>query len=115
MKARSINLTMAALATSAMLAGCASTQKVLDMKPVEVFHTERSQNEVAFCLANKNLTNVLDRDDGSKVVLLKNGYGGVSLAFTIRKEGTGSAVEYRRAFGTIGGVWRQCVGLKPEK
>lgn len=118
--AKGIDMTKAKIAAvifGAMtaLAGCASTQKVLDMKPVEVFHTERSQNEVAFCLANKNLTNPLDRDDGSKVVLLKNGWGGVSLAFTIRAEGSGSVVEYRRAFGTVGGIWRQCVGIKQEK
>ena len=94
------------------LGGCASTQAVLDKSPTEIFHSMKSKNEVAFCLANKNNTNALDRDDGSKVVLLKNGYGGVSLAFTIRDEGTGSLVEYRKAFGTVGGIWKQCVGAK---
>jgi len=96
------------------VSGCASTQKVLSKEPTEVFHSEKSQNEVAFCLANKNNTSSMDRDDGSKVVLLKNGYGGVSLAFTVFKEGDGSRVEYRRQFGTIGGIWRQCIGLKEE-
>lgn len=97
------------------LAGCASTQTVLNKAPTEVFHSEKSQNEVAFCLANKNNTAAMDRDDGSKVVLLKNGYGGVSLAFSIYPEGTGSRIEYRREFGTIGGIWKQCVGLKEAK
>lgn len=23
--------------------------------------------------------------------------------------------EYRKQFGTIGGAWKQCVGLQPEK
>jgi hypothetical protein len=96
------------------LAGCASTQKVLSKAPTEVFHSEKSQNEVAFCLANKNNTTPMDRDDGSKVVLLKNGYGGVSLAFSVFKEADGSRVEYRKQFGTIGGIWKQCVGLKSE-
>ncbi|NBC36788.1 hypothetical protein GTZ99_09490 [Novosphingobium sp. FSY-8] len=83
-------------------------------KPVtQVFHSDKSQNEVAFCLANKNMTAALDRDDGSKVVLIKNGYGGVSMAFTVFKEGTGSRTEYRLEFGTVGGVWKQCVGT-PE-
>lgn len=73
-------------------------------------------NEVAFCLANKNNTSALDKDDGSKVVLLKNGYGGVSLAFSIYPEGEkGSRIEYRKEFGTIGGVWKKCVGLEPWK
>lgn len=85
------------------------------MEPTEVFTSNQSANEVAFCLANKNNTSALDRDDGSKVVLLKNGYGGVSLAFTVRPNGTGSTIEYRKKFGTIGGIWKQCVGLKPQK
>lgn len=74
-------------------------------KPVtEVYRSTASQNEVAFCLANKNNTSAMDRDDGSKIVLIKNGYGGVSLAFTIWKDGTGSRTEYRRQFGTLGGI-----------
>ncbi|TYC93035.1 hypothetical protein [Novosphingobium sp. BW1] len=105
----------AILVASLALAGCASTQKVLDKEPTEVFHSEKSQNEVAFCLANKNNTNAMDRDDGSKVVLIKNGYGGVSLAFTVFEEGEGSRIEYRRQFGTIGAAWKQCIGLKPEE
>jgi hypothetical protein len=97
------------------VAGCASTQKVLDKAPTEVFHSQKSQNEVAFCLANKNNTSPMERDDGSKVVLIKNGYGGVSLAFSVFAEGTGSRIEYRKEFGTIGGIWKQCVGIKDEK
>ena len=94
------------------LTGCASTQTVLDKAPTEVFHSPKSVNEVAFCLGNKNNVSVLDKDDGSKVVLLKNGYGAVSLAFSIKPEGTGSVIEYRKQFGTIGGIWKQCVGAK---
>ncbi|WP_317152622.1 hypothetical protein [Sphingopyxis indica] len=97
------------------LAGCASTQTVLSKAPTEVYHSDKSQNEVAFCLANKNNTGALERDDGSKVVLIKNGYGGVSLAFTIWPEGEGSRIEYRRQFGTIGSIWKQCVGIDDDK
>lgn len=102
--------TALALVATIVLSACASTQTVLDQPPTEVFVTDSSPNEVAFCLANKNNTPAMDRDDGSKVVLIKNGYGGVSLAFTIWPEGEGSRVEYRRAFGTIGAAWKQCVG-----
>ena len=102
-----------ALAVSALLlTACASTQSVMDKEPTEIFYSEKSQNEVAFCLANKNNTNALDRDDGSKVVLIKNGYGGVSLAFTIYPDPKGSRVEYRKEFGTIGGIWKQCIGIE---
>jgi len=66
-------------------------------------------------LGEKNNTTALDRDDGSKVVLIKNGYGAVSLSFSIFPEGSGSRIEYRKQFGTIGGAWKQCVGLKPAK
>ncbi|UYY60099.1 hypothetical protein [Sphingomonas sp. S2-65] len=99
-------------AAAALLSGCASTDKVLSKQPKEVFHSQQSAKEVAFCLANKNNTAAMDRDDGSKVVLIKNGYGGVSMAFSVFEEGTGSRIEYRKQFGTIGGAWKQCVGLK---
>lgn len=90
--------------------GCASTETVLSQPVTETFHSPQSPVAVGFCLGNKNNTPVLDREDGSKVVLIKNGYGGVSLAFSIYPEGTGSRIEYRQAFGTIGGIWKQCVG-----
>ena len=107
-------LAIAALAASVSLAGCASTQKVLSKEPTEVFRSQKSADEVAFCLANKNNTAPMPRDDGSRVVLIKNGYGGVSLAFSVYPDGTGSRIEYRKQFGTIGGIWKQCVGLQPE-
>ncbi|WP_237451995.1 hypothetical protein [Qipengyuania algicida] len=102
-------------AAFAALSGCASTGKVLSKEPTEVYHSDHSVSAVAFCLANRNNVPVLDRPDGSKVVLLKNGYGGVSLAFSIYPEGEGSRIEYRRQFGTIGGQWKKCVGLEPWK
>lgn len=97
------------------LTACASTQTVLSKEPTEVFFSEKSQNEVAFCLANKNNTTALDRDDGSKVILIKNGYGGVSLAFNVYKDPKGSRIEYRKQFGTIGGIWKQCIGIEDDK
>jgi galactose-1-phosphate uridylyltransferase len=103
------------LAIVATMSACASTQTVLDKEPTEVFHSAKTPNEIAFCMANKNHTPAMDRDDGSKVLLIKNGYGGVSMAFSIYPEGTGSRVEYRKQFGTIGGIWKQCIGLKEEK
>src|SRR6476661_286073 len=93
-----------------VLAGCASTETVLSGPVTQTFHSADSQTKVAFCLANKNNTAALDREDGSKVVLIKNGYGGVSMAFSVYPDGTGSKVEYRKKFGTIGGIWRQCIG-----
>lgn len=106
-----------AVAAAALLAvaGCASTQQVLDGPITETFHSEKSADEIAFCLANKNNTAPMPRDNGSRVVLIKNGYGGVSLAFSVYPEGTGSRIEYRKKFGTVGGIWKQCVGVKPEK
>jgi hypothetical protein len=98
----------------AALAGCASTQEALQRPVTHVFHSTQSMREVAFCLADRNHTPALERDDGSRVVLIKNGYGAVSLAFTIYSEGTGSRIEYRRIFGTIGGAWRRCIGPEAE-
>jgi len=103
------------LAAIAAVAGCASTQKVLSKEPTEVFHSDKSAKEVAFCLANKNNVAALERDDGSRVILIKNGYVAVSMAFNVFPEGTGSRIEYRKQFGTIGGIWRQCIGGKALK
>jgi len=47
-------------------------------------------------------------------VLIKNGYGGVSMAFSVYPDGTGSRIEYRKKFGTIGGIWRQCIGPEAQ-
>ena len=99
-------------AAIAALSGCASTQEVLNGPVTETYKSEKSVKEVAFCLANKNNTAALERDDGSRVVLIKNGYGGVSLAFSVFPDGAGSRIEYRKKFGTIGGIWKQCIGLK---
>jgi hypothetical protein len=100
------------LATAAglLLAGCASTETVLSEPVTQTFHSTDSATKVAFCLANKNNTAALDREDGAKVVLIKNTYGGVSMAFSVYPDGTGSRIEYRKKFGTIGGIWRQCIG-----
>ena len=104
-----------ALLAFVSLAGCASTETVLSEPVTQTFHSTDTQTKVAFCLANKNNTSAMDRDDGSKVVLIKNGYGGVSLAFSVFAEGTGSRIEYRKEFGTVGGIWKQCIGIKGEK
>jgi hypothetical protein len=98
----------------ATLAACASTQTVLNKPVTQVFHSTDSATKVAFCLANKNNTAALDQEDGSKVVLIKNGYGGVSMAFSVYSDGNGSRIEYRKEFGTIGGIWRQCIGPEAE-
>lgn len=90
------------------LAGCASTQTVLDKEPKEIVQSEKSQNEVAFCLANKNNTGALDQDDGSKVILIKNTYGALGTAFTVRENGSGSTIEVREGFNAIGIIHRQC-------
>ena len=97
-----------------LLSACASTETVLNKPVTQVFHSTDSATKVAFCLANKNNTAALDREDGAKVVLIKNGYGGVSMAFSVYPDGTGSKIEYRKQFGTIGGIWRQCIGPEAE-
>ncbi|WP_242137300.1 hypothetical protein [Sphingomonas sp. TREG-RG-20F-R18-01] len=101
-----------AAAIALALGGCASTQTVLNGPVTQTFHAPQSVREVAFCLANKNNTAALEQEDGSRVVLIKNGYGGVSLAFSVYPEATGSRIDYRKKFGTVGGIWKQCVGLK---
>ncbi len=110
-----MKIKLGAVLAFAALQGCASTEKVLNEPVDQTFHSEKSADEMSFCLANRNNTAPLPRDDGSRVVLVKNGYGAVSLAFSIYPEGKGSRVEYRKKFGTVGGAWKRCVGLQPEK
>lgn len=103
---------LSVLLTVGLVAGCTSTQGVLSKAPSEIWTSSQSAKEVAFCLANKNNVSALERDDGSRVVLIKNGYGGVAVALTVRPEGTGSRTEVRHEFGVIGAVWKQCIGTK---
>lgn len=98
-----------AAAAAFVLSACASTQTVLSKEPTEVFFSTKSQTEVAFCLANKNNTTVLDRDDGSKVILVKSAVGVVGVAFSVFPAPKGSRVEYRRETISIGVAWRQCI------
>ena len=106
--------TLTAIAALSLTA-CASTQTVMGKDPKETFTTDRAPEDVAFCLGNKNDAPVLPRGDGSHVVLIKNGYGAVSMAFAVYPDGDGSRIEYRKQFGTVGGIWKQCVGLKGER
>ena len=103
------------LSSFATIAACASTQTVLNKPATQVFHSTDSATKVAFCLANKNNTAALDQEDGSKVVLIKNGYGGVSMGFRVYPDASGRRIEYRKQFGTIGGIWRQCIGPEAQR
>lgn len=91
-----------------VLGGCASTQTVLSQEPREVVRSDKSFNDVVFCLANKNNTAPLDQDDGSKVILIKNQYGAVGMAFTVRPDGDGSTVAIRKAITSLGVIHKQC-------
>jgi len=97
---------------AAALSGCASTQTVLDKPPTAVYHSDKSMVDVAFCLSNKNNVPAMEKADGSRVVLIKNGYGGVAIALTVRQDGTGSRTEVRNQFGIIGAAWKQCIGTE---
>ena len=92
------------------LPACASTDKVLSKAPKAEFITDRNASEVVYCLANKNNTAPMPRADGGTLVAFKNGYGGVSMAWTVYPHGTGARVVYHKQFGTIGGIWKQCIG-----
>ena len=92
------------------LGGCASTQTVLDKPANAVYHSDKSMIDVAFCLANKNNVPAIETPDGGRVVLIKNGYGGVAIALTVHQDGTGSRTEVRNEFGIIGAAWKQCIG-----
>lgn len=101
---------MIVIICAAAVAGCASTQEVLDGPAKESYHSTISAAEVAFCIADKNNVPALERGDGSRVVLIKNSVGAVGIAFTITPHGTGSTIELRKKIGLSAATWRQCVG-----
>ncbi len=105
-------LVLLGVGAAALLVGCASTQKVLDKAPTAIYHSDKSMVDVAFCLQNKNNVPAMEQSDGSRVVLIKNGYGGVAIALTVRQDGTGSKTEVRNQFGIIGAAWKQCIGTQ---
>jgi len=37
------------------------------------------------------------------------------MAFSVYPDGNGSRIEYRKEFGTIGGIWRQCIGPEAKR
>lgn len=73
-----------------------------------MIQSAKSPADVTFCLANKNNVPALDNPQGGKVILVKNGYGGVGMSLTVLPEGTGSKIEIRRAFNIVGVIHRQC-------
>lgn len=98
------------LAASVCLASCASTQTVLSKEPSDTFTSAKSPGVVASCIASRNSSTPMLQEDGSQVVLIKNNlYDAVSSAFTIRPEGKGSRVEYRRSFIALGESWKSCL------
>jgi hypothetical protein len=97
-----------AIAATLVLAGCASTQNVLNEAPREVVQSEKSQAEVAFCLANKNNVPALDAPDGAKIIQIKNGYGAVGMIFSVYSNGSGSRTEIRKPIGVSIATHKQC-------
>jgi hypothetical protein len=93
---------------AATLTGCASTQKVLGEAPREVIQSQKSQADVAFCLANKNNVPALDAPDGAKVIQIKNAYGAVGMIFSVYADGAGSRIEVRKPIGLSVASHRQC-------
>lgn len=94
---------------SLALTGCASTQSILSDAPDEVLRSAKDPRDVAFCLQNKSNGQASELSDGSRVVVAKNPVGGVLYTFTVRADGSGSNVEFRRVLTDIGIAWRQCL------
>jgi len=96
------------------LAGCASTQAVLDKPAKHVVQSDKPASEIVFCLSNKTNITPLTQADGSNLFLIKNNYGAVGAAITVTPAGDGSRVEYRKQFATFGTWWRECAGVADD-
>lgn len=90
------------LAASAVgLAGCASTQTILEGSADEVAASTKSPEAVAFCIGEKNMSAPFKRQDGSYVISIKSAVGTTGIVYTVMPDGEGSLVEVRRANSPI--------------
>lgn len=90
------------------LTGCVSTQSALSKDANEMVQSNKTQAEVAFCLANKNLVPALDGPNGEKIIQVKNPLGAVLMVFSVFKDGEGSRIEIRKVAGLPIPAHRQC-------
>ncbi len=90
------------------LAGCASTQKVLNKEPDSVYHSTKPVDEVATCIAQKNGAKVREAADGAKFVQIKNGWQGITILFRVTPEGQGSLIELKKFYPFGIATHKQC-------
>lgn len=102
-------MTRITLITAIMLAGCSSTMQTMDNAPNDTLYSDKSPQQVAFCIANKNETHVSEGPNGERIVMIKNDFGGLSMMFSVFPNDSGSRIEYRKNFGMIGVAWKQCL------
>lgn len=92
------------------LAGCTTTGDVMSQQPVETLYSENPPAVVASCLAYKNDAKVQEQADGSKLVLLKNMYNALFMAFTINPHDAGSQIVMRKGEASgVGFKYKDCV------
>lgn len=97
-----------ALLAAGLLAGCASTQDVLNKEPDSVFHSEKPVDDVGACIAQKNGAKLREAPDGAKFVQIKNGWQGITLLFRITPEGSGSRIEMKKFYPLGMATHKQC-------
>lgn len=97
------------LVLALMLSGCATTQQVLSEKPQEVHKSAKSAETVALCIANANGISPTKREDGSYLLLIKNGYGATGMTFTVIPDGSGSILEIRKPISLSIAKWTRCL------
>lgn len=90
------------------LSACASTQTVLRKEPDSVFHSTKSVDQVATCIAEKNGAKVREAADGSKFIQIKNGWQGITLLFQVTPEAEGSRIELKKFYPLGIATHKQC-------
>lgn len=106
----------ATIAAVTLLVGCASTNTVLGGDVDEVFHATAPARVVAACFAHRNHLRVIERPDGARVAVFRNGYGAATQTFSIYPDSSGSRIERRHgSMGGLGNKWKRCVGVEPMR
>ena len=94
-----------------LVAGCKSTDAFMEEPPRATFLASGQPKDVAFCIGIAAAAPAHDDGGGRFTLRVPTMYGGSGEAFSIRPEGAGSAVQYRRAKGLMAGrqTWKKCL------
>jgi hypothetical protein len=68
---------------------------------VFIAESEKSVDQLSFCLADRNNAAALDAGDGVKIIQIKNAFGAVGVSMSVSPTEAGSLLQVRKANSPI--------------